>query len=472
MSGYDAVIVGAGPNGLAAAITLAQKGRKVVIFEAADRPGGGLRSCESSLPGFVHDICSSIHPLAYASPFFRSLPLQKLGLEWIQPEIPMSHPLSNGDAVSLYRSVDETSAELRGDKEAYENIIKPLVQDWKPLISDILSPLRFPSHPIHMARFGWYGMRSSAHFCKKYFKEEPARALLSGLSAHSMLDLNVMGSAAFGIILGLLGHTVGWPFPKGGAEKLAIALLSYLETMEVEIVTDQPIHSMNQLPPARAVMFDITPKQLLEIVGTNLPESYREKLERYRYGMGVCKVDWALSEPIPFTNANCRRAGTVHIGGFHGDIIQSEKLVWNHVNPDRPFVILAQHTVADPSRAPEGKHTGWAYCHVPPGSNSDRREAIENQVERFAPGFRDTILGSKVTTAKAFSEYNANYIGGDINGGVQDIKQLFMRPVGKWDPYQTGNPGLYLCSSSTPPGGGVHGMCGYNAAKSFLRKFK
>ena len=472
MSGYDAVIVGAGPNGLAAAITLAREGRKVIIFEAADRAGGGLRSCEATLPGFVHDICSAVHPLAYASPFFRTLPLGKYGLKWIQPEIPLSHPLNNGHAVSLYRSMRETSAEVGRDKEAYENILGPLVKDWKPLLNNVLGPLRIPSNPFLMAQFGWYGLRSTASFVKKFFTDEPARALLCGLAAHSMMDLNFKGSAAFGLILGLLGHTVGWPFPRGGSEKLAEALIAYLESMQVEMVMDHPIRSMNQLPPGRAVFFDTTPKQLLQISGTNLPDAYRGKLQNYRYGMGVCKVDWALSEPIPFKNDNCRRAGTVHIGGFHEDIIQSEKLIWNHVDPDRPFVILAQHTVADPTRAPEGKHTGWAYCHVPPGSDRSRKDAIENQIERFAPGFKDTILSSNVMTAKGYSEYNPNYIGGDINGGVQDIKQLFLRPIAKWDPYQTGNPGVYLCSSSTPPGGGVHGMCGHNAAQSFLRKFK
>ena len=472
MSGYDAVIVGAGPNGLAAAIALAREGRNVVIFEAADRAGGGLRSCESTLPGFVHDICSAVHPLAYASPLFRMLPLRKYGLEWVRPDIPMSHPLSNGKAVTLYRSMKETCEELGQDRGAYENIIKPLLDQWEPLLNNVLGPLRIPSNPLLMGKFGWFGLQSAASFVKKYFADEPARALISGLAAHSMMDLNFRGSAAFGLILGLLGHKVGWPFPKGGSEKLAEALIAYLKSMNVEIVTDQSIRSMNQLPPGRAVFFDITPRQLLEISGTNLPESYREKLRGYKYGMGVCKVDWALSEPIPFTNENCRRAGTLHIGGFHEDIIQSEKLIWNHVDPDRPFVILAQHTVADPTRAPEGKHTGWAYCHVPAGSDKSRKEAIENQIERFAPGFKDTILSSNVMTAKGFSEYNPNYIGGDINGGVQDIKQLFLRPIAKWDPYQTGNPGLYLCSSSTPPGGGVHGMCGYNAAQSFLRKFK
>ncbi len=472
MSGYDAVIVGAGPNGLAAAITLASTGRKVVVFEAAGSAGGGLRSCESTLPGFVHDICSAVHPLAYASPFFRTLPLGKYGLEWVQPDIPMSHPLNNGKAVTLYRSIKETSVEVGQDKEAYEKILKPLVDQWKPLLDNVLGPLRILSNPLLMARFGWFGLRSAASFVKKYFTGEPARALLCGLAAHSMMDLNFKGSAAFGLILGLLGHTAGWPFPRGGSEKLAEALIAYLKSMQVEIVTDQPIRSMNQLPPGRAVFFDITPRQLLELSGTNLPESYRDKLRNFRYGMGVCKVDWALGEPIPFTNKNCRKAGTLHIGGFHEDIIQSEKFVWNHVDPDRPFVILAQHTVADPSRAPEGKHTGWAYCHVPAGSDSNRKEAIENQIERFAPGFKDTILSSKVMTAKGYSEYNPNYIGGDINGGVQDIKQLFLRPLAKWDPYQTGNPALYLCSSSTPPGGGVHGMCGYNAAQSFLKKFK
>jgi len=472
MSGYDAVIVGAGPNGLAAAITLARKGLKVVIFEAAERAGGGLRSCETTIPGFVHDVCSAIHPLAYASPFFRELPLNKLGLEWVQPVIPISHPLNNGHAVSLFRSLKETGAEVGIDQEAYEKMMRPLVNEWRPLLNNVLGPLRIPSNPILMARFGWHGIRSASSLVKKYFKDEPARALISGLAAHSMLDLNFNGSAAFGLILGMLGHAVGWPFPKGGSEKLAEALVAYLKAMKVEIVTDSPIKSLDQLPPGRAVIFDITPKQLLKLSGTNLPDSYREKLKNYRYGMGVCKVDWALSEPVPFKNENCKRAGTVHIGGFHDDIIQSEKLVWNGVNPDRPFVILAQHTVADPSRAPEGKHTGWAYCHVPAGSDSDRKETIENQIERFAPGFRETILASKVTTARDYSEYNPNYIGGDINGGVQDIKQLFMRPVAKWDPYQTGNPGLYLCSSSTPPGGGVHGMCGYHAAQSFLRKNK
>jgi phytoene dehydrogenase-like protein len=467
---YDAIIVGSGPNGLAAAIRLAQEGLSVIIYEAKDTIGGGMCSGELTLPGFVHDICSAIHPLGIGSPFFRELPLCKHGLEWIQPLAPLAHPFDNGTAAMLERSVDETSSTLDIDATAYKQLMEPLISNWDKLEIDLLGPLHFPRHPVAMARFGINAIRSASNLAKSRFKNAHARGLFAGLAAHSMMPLDWSLTAAFGLILGILGHTKGWPMPHGGSQKIANALDSYFRSIGGEIVTGKNVISIDQLPSARAILFDVTPRQLLRIVGNRFPSEYREKLKGYRYGPGVFKIDWALNEPIPWKVKECTRAGTVHLGGTLEEIEESEREVWEGKHPTRPFVLMAQQSLFDQTRAPEGKHTAWGYCHVPSGSMVDMTERIESQVERFAPGFRECILARSTKSAVELEEYNANYVGGNINGGVQDLYQLFTRPVARIVPYSTPLKGIYICSSSTPPGGGVHGMCGYHAANAALKR--
>lgn len=468
---YDAIVVGSGPNGLAAAITLAQAGLSVVVFEAKSTIGGGMRSAELTLPGFVHDVCSAIHPLGIGSPFFRSLPLVRHGLEWIQPLAPLAHPFDNGTAVLLEHSIDATGETLGSrDAAAYRKLMGSLVPKWNNLASDLLSPLHLPRHPIEMARFSLIGIRSAISLAKGLFNGERARGFFAGLAAHSIMPLNRPLTAAFGLILGILGHAVGWPIPRGGSQKIADALGSYLHLLGGEIITSTPVDSIDKLPPARAVLFDVTPRQLIQIAEHRLPPGYRCKLKGYRYGPGVFKIDWALSSPIPWRAKECTRAGTVHIGGSLEEIVESERAVWEGRHPEKPYVLVAQQSLFDPTRAPEGKHTAWAYCHVPNGSRLDMTERIESQIERFAPGFRDCIIARSTRSAFEFEQYNPNYVGGDINGGVQDIGQLFTRPVARLVPYSTPIKGLYICSSSTPPGGGVHGMCGYHAAKAALKQ--
>jgi phytoene dehydrogenase-like protein len=467
---YDAIIVGAGPNGLAAAITLARAGRSVLVLEAGATVGGGVRSAELTLPGFVHDVCSAIHPLGVGSPFFRMLPLAAHGLEWIQPPAPLAHPFDDGTAVMLERSITATSALLGRDAAAYCSLIEPLAASWAELATDVLGPLRLPRHPLALARFGMPAMRSARGLAESHFVEQRARALLAGLAAHSMLPIEQPISAAFGLVLGILAHSVGWPFPRGGAQQIANALARYLRTLGGDIVAGVRVDTLDALPPARAVLLDVTPRQLLRIAGQRLPPTYRHRLERYRYGPGAFKVDWALDGPIPWRATECGRAGTVHLGGTLAEIAAGERAVWQGAHPDQPFVLVAQQSLFDPTRAPAGRHTAWAYCHVPHGSALDITGRIEAQIERFAPGFRDRVLGRSVMAPADLERYNANYIGGDINGGTQDIRQLFTRPVARLVPYSTPAPGLYICSSSTPPGGGVHGMCGYFAARAALHE--
>ncbi len=469
---YDAVVVGAGPNGLAAAITLARAGWSVLVFEAGKTVGGGARSAMLTLPEFVHDVCSAIHPLAMASPFFRSLPLADYGLEWIQPSAPLAHPLDDGTVVMLERPVAATAEALGIDAIAYRQLIAPLVACWDELTADLLGPLPLPPrHPLTLARFGLRAIRSAQGLIQSWFRGEHARALFAGMAGHSMLPLDRPLSAAFGLVLGAAGHAMGWPLPRGGAQKIADSLASYLHLLGGEIVTGSPVASIDELPPARAVLFDVTPRQLLHIAGRRLPAGYRRLLKRYRYGPGVFKIDWALDSPIPWTAEGCRRAGTVHLGATFEEIAASEQAVWQGEHPERPFVLLAQPSLFDPTRAPAGKHTAWAYCHVPHGSPVDMTERIEAQVERFAPGFRDCILARHTMSPAELEAYNPNYIGGDINGGVQDLWQHFARPAPRLVPYRTPARGIYICSSSTPPGGGVHGMCGYHAARAVLRDF-
>ncbi|QXE92756.1 NAD(P)/FAD-dependent oxidoreductase [Geomonas subterranea] len=467
-SDMDAVVVGSGPNGLAAALTLARAGLSVTVVEGAATIGGGTRSDELTLPGFLHDVCSAIHPLGVASPFFQSLPLSDHGLQWIHPEVQLAHPLPDGDAALLYRDLERTSSLLGTDGPSYRTLFAPLVERWDDLAPDLLAPLHFPRHPISMARFGMKGLLPAQLLARLAFKETHAHALFAGMSAHAFLPLERPLSAAFGLILGTLGHVAGWPVAQGGSRSIASALASCLSSMGGDIVTGCRIKSLADLPAARIVMLDITARQLEPLAGPRLPAGYLRTLRRYRYGPGVFKIDWALSAPIPWTAAGCRRSATVHVGGAAAEIAAGEAEVWRGSHPEHPFVLVAQPTLLDASRAPQGKHVAWAYCHVPHGSTLDMTQRIEAQVERFAPGFRDLVLARSTRNCLEFEEYNGNYIGGDINGGVQDLRQCLARPK-LLAPYRTPLPGVYLCSSGTPPGGGVHGMCGYHAATLALR---
>ena len=467
---YDAIVVGAGPNGLAAGIAIAQTGHSVLVVEGQDTVGGGARSAALTLPGFLHDVCSAVHPLAVGSPFFSTLPLSSHGLDWVQPPAPLAHPLDDGTAVMMERSVEATADGLGPDAASYRGLFGPLVRDWPKLTDDLLGPLRLPRHPLVTARFGLTGLRSALSVAQSRFGGERARALFAGLAAHSILPLERPVSAAFGLVLGASGHAVGWPMPRGGAQRIADALASHLTSLGGRIETGRPVERLEDLPAAAVTLLDMTPKQVLKVAGQRLPGFFRRRLEAYRYGPGVFKMDWALSGPVPWRASECARAGTVHLGGTMAEVAHAEREVWRGSHPDRPFVLFSQPSLFDPSRAPEGQHTAWAYCHVPNGSDFDMTDRIEAQVERFAPGFRERILKRSARPPAAMEEYNPNYIGGDINGGVQDIGQLFSRPARMFSPYSIPSTDLFICSSSTPPGGGVHGMCGYFAARAALRR--
>lgn len=471
-SEYDAVVVGSGPNGLAAAIALAQAGCSVVVFEARENIGGGTRSAELTLPGFCHDICAAIMPLAAGSPFFSQLPLEHYGLSWIQPDLPVAHPFDDGTAAALHRSVEATAETLQMDAAAYRGLMQPLVADWDKLANEFLGPFRLPRHLMTHLRFDPKAVRSAEGLARSTFAGPKARGLFAGLAGHSIMPLDKAATAAFGLVLGILGHEVGWPIPRGGAARFSEALAYYLTELGGEIVTGCRVTGMADLPPAQAVLFDLAPRQILQIAGDRLPSGYQGKLNGYRHGPGVFKIDWALDGPIPWRAEACRRAGTVHVGGTLEEIAAAEKAVWEGKHPARPYVLLAQQSLFDNTRAPAGKHTAWAYCHVPNGSTEDMSEAIAGQIERFAPGFRDLILAEHTFTAAELGQYNPNYVGGDINGGVQDLRQLFTRPVARLVPYTTPVKGIYICSSSTPPGGGVHGMCGYHAAQAVLKDIR
>ncbi len=451
-------MIGAGPNGLSAAILLARAGYQVTVHEASSQIGGGARSAELTLPGFVHDICSAVHPMAAASPCFELFPLQEHGLQWIHPPAPLAHPLDDGTAVMLERSIDATSANLARDGEAWKRLIGPFAAAWPELRHDAMAPIGIPRHPILMARLGMAGIRSARSVAEAYFREPRARALFAGIAAHAVMPLEDRLSAAAGIVLGALGHSYGWPIPLGGSQRIADALVACLCSLGGEIVTNSRVDSL----PDGLVMCDVTPRQFLEMAGDRLPAGYRRSLERYRYGPGVFKLDWALDGAIPWRAAECARAATVHLGGTFDEIAQ-----WESTHQGRPFVLLVQSSLFDPTRAPAGKHTAWAYCHVPNGSTADMTEAIESQVERFAPGFRARILARHVFTPAGLERYNANLVGGDVGGGSADLGQFFLRPNRHL--YRTPLEGVFLCSSSTPPGGAVHGMCGYNAVKAALR---
>jgi phytoene dehydrogenase-like protein len=464
----DAIVIGSGPNGLAAAITLAQAGLEVTVFEAAGRVGGGLCSAELTLPGFVHDLCSAVHPFARISPFFRALPLERYGLEWITPAAMLAHPFDEGAPAIVERSIETTGAGLEPDNAAYRTLMQPLVDAWPRLESAVLGPPAWPRYPFAVARFGVHAIRSARGFAMSRFGGARARGLFAGTAAHGMLPLDWTLTAAFGLVLGMTAHVAGWVFPQGGAQRLADALAAHLQSLGGRIVTSTAVASLDDLPPARAVLCDLSPRPFLRIAGHRLPPSYRRKLEAYRYGMGVFKVDWALDGPIPWRSEACARAGTVHLGGTLEEIDRAEQETWTGRHPERPFLLLAQHTLFDPSRAPAGKHTVWAYCHVPGGSTFDMRSRIEAQVERFAPGFRDRILARHVTRATDLEQHNPNYVGGDIAAGVTDLAQVIARPTLSW--YSTPVRGLYMCSAATPPGIGVHGMCGFFAAQRALKE--
>lgn len=465
---FDAVVVGSGPNGLAAAIVLQQAGLSTLVVEARSTLGGGMRSAELTLPGFVHDVCSAIHPLGVGSPFFRTLPLAQHGLHFLFPPVNAAHPFDDGPAAALYTSLSATAAVLGEDEAAYCQLLQPLVKAWPQLAADVLGPLHWPKHPLPMAAFGVEALHSAAHLARRFCTKE-AKGLWAGMAAHAMLPLTKLATAAIGLVLLLAGHQNGWPVAKGGSQAIAEALVAYYRLLGGKTETNFQVRSLRQLPSAHAVLFDVTPVQLLQIAGHRFSSLYKWQLERYRYGMGVFKIDWALNEAIPFTADACRKAGTVHLGNTMQEIVAAEKLTAKGGLPERPFVLLAQQSLFDPTRAPQGRQTAWAYCHVPNGAAVDMTERIEKQVERFAPGFRDCILARHVTDAKGMEHYNPNYIGGDINGGAADIGQLFTRPALRLSPYRTAAKGLYICSSSTPPGGGVHGMCGYYAAKRALQ---
>lgn len=472
MKKYDAVVVGSGPNGYAAGIRLLQDGLSVLMVEANDEKGGGLRSGELTLPGFVHDIGSTVHPLAYASPYLSTLPLDQFGLEWVHPEASLAHPLENEEAVLVHQNLERTAEQLGKDKQAYLDLMGPAVENWEQVSPDFLGPIRFPSYPIKLAQFGLKAVQPLSVLSKLYFKEDRSKTLLAGLAAHGMLPLDNWASSGIAMVLGTLAHKVGWPFPRGGARNLASALDQYFLSLGGEVQTGKKVRSVSDLPPCRIIMLDTAPRLLLEMGGTRLPWWYRTQLKAYRYGQGIFKMDWALSEPIPFANSECHKAGTIHIGASYEEIASSEKDMWKKKHSDKPYVLLVQSSLFDSSRAPKEKHTAWAYCHVPAYSTEDQTEVIEKQIERFAPGFRDVIIGRHTMNTHAMQAFSANYIGGDINCGAQSLSQLFTRPVYRLTPYRTPLEGVYLCSSATPPGGGVHGMCGYHAAEAALKDLR
>jgi phytoene dehydrogenase-like protein len=465
---FDAVVVGAGPNGLAAAVRLQQEGLSVLLLEGKQTIGGGLRSEQLTLPGFVHDVCSAIHPLAAASPFFSRLPLAEHGLEFIYPPIAAAHPFEEGGAALIGGTVEQTAASLGNDERAYLRLMQPLVRDWPDIAADVLAPLHFPAHPGKMARFGLPALSAATTLARRFHTRE-ARGLWAGMAAHAIQPLSNVTTSAIGLVLMIAAHRKGWPLPRGGSSAIAGALASYFISLGGKIETGVNVRSLDQLPSHRALLLDLTPRQLLQLGGHRWSSLYKWQLERYRYGMGVFKIDWALDGRIPFKAAGCLQAGTVHLGNTLEEIAASEQQTSEGGYPEKPFVLLAQQSAFDPTRAPAGKHTAWAYCHVPNGSVADRTVAIERQIERFAPGFRERILARHTMSTGQLEAYNANYIGGDINGGAIDLGQLFTRPALRSSPYRTSTKGIYICSSSTPPGGGVHGMCGFHAAERALK---
>jgi phytoene dehydrogenase-like protein len=467
---YDAVVVGAGPNGLAAAVVLAEAGKSVLVLETKETIGGGCRTEDVTLPGFHHDICAAIHPMGIVSPLLRRLPLHKFGLKWVQAPAPLAHPFDDGSAAVLHRSLTATGQTLGEDGDAWARLMRPFLHNSDAFFADILKPVRIPRRPWHMARFGALGLRSCASLVRSRFRGPKARALFSGCAAHSFLALDAVASASFGLVLALVGHATDWPCAEGGSQRIVDSLAAYLRSMGGQIEVGRTVRSLTDVPASRAVLFDVAPRALDRIAGDELPRSFRKQLTRFRHGPGVFKVDWALRGAIPWKAPECLRAATVHVAGTVEELEASEHAASHGAVAERPFILVAQQSMFDLTRAPAGHHTGWAYCHVPHASTADMTDRIERQIERFAPGFKDLILARRTMSPADVEAHNPNMIGGDIGGGANYLSQFFFRPTLRWDPYTTPNPRLFLCSSSTPPGGGVHGMCGYWAAESALAK--
>lgn len=465
---HDVIVVGSGPNGFAAAIIMQRVGLNVLLIEGKNILGGGMRSAELTLPGFTHDVCSTVHPLAADSPVFRQFNLEHFGLEYITPEYALAHPFDDGSSIIIQSSIEKTAEQFGADSNNYERIFSMLVKEWPSIRSAFLSPLHMSAPTIAKAKFAFYALSSASHFAKHQFTNGEAQSLFAGMGAHSMLPLNTPATSSMAIVLNILAHVNRWPLPKGGAQQITNALASCFKQLGGEIQTGSMITSLKELPSCKALLLDVTPKQLCAIAGEQLSSFYKWQLKKYKYGSGIFKVDWALNNPVPFANPQCRLAPTVHIGGTIKEIYDSELIISKNKHADKPFVVFVQPGVVD-TRAPEGKFVAWAYCHVPNGSTIDMTDAIEKQVERFAPGFRDCILARHVMNCRDIEDYNPNYVGGDINGGAAIATQLYSRPVLRLSSYRTSIKGVYVCSSSTPPGGGVHGICGYYAARRALK---
>lgn len=468
---HDAIVVGSGPNGLAAAIALARRGLRVLVREANATAGGGVRSAELTRPGFVHDLCSAIHPMAVASPFLRELPLRDHGLDWVTAPAGLAHPFDDGSATMLFPSIEKTAAGLGADAARYRDLMQPLADAGPALFRDLMGPPRWPTRLWTCLRFAWQATQSAEHYARRSLTSPQARALFTGLAAHAILPLEHRPSVAFGVMLALAAHAVDWPMPRGGAQRLTDSMVSYLRSLGGEVVTDRPVETLDEFPSARAFLLDTSPREAVRLAGDRISPRMQKRLARFRHGPGVFKVDWALREAIPWRAKDCAAAASVHLGGTFEEVLDAERQVWAGQHAARPFIILAQPTLFDPTRAPAGQHVAWAYCHVPAGSTVDMTAAIEAQIERFAPGFRDVILDRHTMNCAAMERSNRNHIGGEIAGGVCDFAQLLARPVLSSNPYRLGKS-VYLCSASTPPGMGVHGMGGYFAAEAALRDLK
>lgn len=467
---YDAVVVGSGPNGLAAAVAMARAGLSTLVVEARPTAGGGMRTIALTAPGFMHDVCSSVHPLGIASPWFRQLALEERGVVWAHPMAPLAHVLRDGRVITLERSIDDTAAQLGRDEQAYRKLMKPYVDRFAELVPMLLAPLRWPKAPALLARFGLDALSSLQGLVRTTFHDDAAGGLLAGIAAHAMVPLDAWATASFGLVLAMSAHAVGWPVARGGSRVISDALNARLHEAGGELVVGHHVANLDELPPARAYLLDVTPRQLVALAGDRLPKRYCARLAKFRYGPGVFKMDWALRAPVPWRDRRCARAATVHLSGTADEIAGAERAVHAGGLAPKPFILFVQPSLFDPTRAPPGMHTAWAYCHVPHGSALDATVAIEDHIETFAPGFRDAIIARSTMNALDLEQYNPNYIGGDINGGLSNLRQLFTRPLPRLDPYATPAPDIFLCSSSTPPGGGVHGMCGYWAARSALAR--